>query len=97
MTLRRTVVAVLGVSVGVYVVLFLLVLDAPGEGRFAPAVGVHLGMMVLAFIAIALAVKDIQSNATLDEQARSRWSVGMAAALPLVAIAYLVMCSRRDA
>ena len=53
--------------------------------------------VTLAFVAITLAIKDIQSNAALDEHARSRWIVGMASAFPLTAIACLVVCSRHAA
>ena len=60
-----------------------------------PVVGLHVSVMVLTLVALALAVRDIQSNPAFDEQARSLWIVAMAFALPLAAIAYLVVNARR--
>ena len=96
MTTRRAVTAVLGVLVGVYAALFIAARtpSADDAGGFAPVVGLHVSVMVLALV--ALAVKDIQSNPALDEQARSLWIVAMACGLPLAAIAYLVVYARRD-
>jgi len=97
-TTRRAVTAVLGVLVGIYAVLFMAARTPSADGGgFAPVVGLHVSVMVLALVALALAVKDIQSNPALDEQARSLWIVAMAFALPLAAIAYLVVYARRDA
>ncbi|MDA0171823.1 hypothetical protein OJ998_22175 [Solirubrobacter taibaiensis] len=97
-TTRRAVIAVLGVLVGIYAVLFIAALTPSADGGgFAPVLGLHVSVMILAFIALAIALKDIQSNAALDEQARSLWLVAMACALPLAAIAYVVVCARRGA
>ena len=90
----------LGVLVGLYAVLFDVALTPAADddgGGLAPVLGLHVTVMVLAFVALALAIKDIQSNAGLDEQARSLWVVAMASALPLVAVAYIIACSRRGA
>ena len=99
MTPRRAAIAVLGVLVGVYAVLFIAgrTPSARDGGSLAPVLGLHVCVMVLAFIALALALKDIQSNAALEEHERSLWIVAMASALPLAAIAYIVACARQGA
>lgn len=99
MTPRRAAIAVLGVLVGVYAVLFIAgrTPSARDGGSLAPVLGLHVSVMVLALVALALALRDIRSNAALDEEARSLWITAMAFAMPLAAIAYLVMYARRDA
>jgi hypothetical protein len=96
-TTRRVAIAVLGVLVGAYGVTFLVVLMPSGADDGAALLFlVHMTVLVVAFGAIALAVKDIQANAALDEHARSLWITAIALALPLGGVAYLVWCARRD-
>ena len=99
MTPRRAAIAVLGVLVGVYAVLFIAgrTPSARDGGSLAPVLGLHVSVMVLALVALALSLRDIRSNAALDEEARSLWIAAMAFAMPLAAIAYLVMHARPDA
>lgn len=99
MTARRAVTALLGLLVGIYAVLFIAerTPSADDAGGFAPVVGLHVGVMILTLVALALALKDIQSNPALNDEARSLWIVAMAFALPLTAVAYIIACLRQGA